>query len=58
MKRPIAYFPAAGTTARAAKALAEASEANVFEIEPVIPYTDADLSRAERNSSAVLIRPR
>lgn len=49
----VAYFSATGTTARAAKALADAADADLFEIEPAEPYTSADLNwndRASRSS--------
>lgn len=49
----VAYFSATGTTARAAKALADAAAADLFEIEPAEPYTSADLNwndRASRSS--------
>ncbi len=39
----VAYFSGSGVTARAAKALAEAANADIYEIEPVTPYTRADL---------------
>lgn len=40
----VAYFSASGTTARVAKRLAEAIGADVFEIQPKEPYTQADLN--------------
>ena len=43
MKKLVAYFPATGTTKRAAERLAKAAGADLFEIRPAIPYTDADL---------------
>lgn len=39
----VAYFSASGVTARAAKALAEAASADLYEIRPAVPYTRADL---------------
>lgn len=39
----VADFSASGVTAKMAKKLAEAIRADLFEIEPEIPYTDADL---------------
>ncbi len=44
-KRLVAYFSCSGTTARVAKTLAEAAGADLFEIKPEIPYTNADLKR-------------
>ena len=43
MKKLVAYFSATGTTKRAAERLAKAAGADLFEIRPAIPYTDADL---------------
>ena len=42
-KKLVAYFSATGVTANAAKALANAAGANIYEIKPKIPYTSADL---------------
>ena len=39
MKALVAYFSASGTTAKAAKALAKAAGADLYEIKPAIPYT-------------------
>lgn len=43
MKTLIAYFSATGTTAAAAQKLAEAAQAELYEIKPVTPYTLEDL---------------
>ena len=43
MKTLVAYFSAQGTTAKVAKELAEKIGADVFEIVPEIPYTEADI---------------
>ena len=43
MKTLTAYFSASGVTAELAKNMAEAAGADLFEIRPVEPYTDADL---------------
>lgn len=43
-KKLVAYFSASGVTARAARALAEAAGADLFEIRPQIPYTQEDLN--------------
>lgn len=40
----VAYFSASGVTAKAAKKLARAAEADLYEIKPESPYTDADLN--------------
>lgn len=39
----VAYFSATGTTAKIAQRLATVTGADLFEIKPVEPYTDADL---------------
>ena len=50
MNALVAYFSAGGTTARAAKALARAAGADLYEIRPAVPYTRADLNWMDRNS--------
>ena len=45
-----AYFSASGTTAAAAKALAEAAGADLYEIRPQTPYTRADLDWTNKRS--------
>ena len=42
-KTLVAYFSASGVTARAAKTLAEAAGAALYEIRPQTAYTAADL---------------
>ena len=49
-RKLVAYFSATGTTAKAAKTLAEAIGADIFEIEPKVPYTKADLDWTNRQS--------
>ena len=49
-KTLVAYFSASGTTAKVAKDLAEATGADLFEIEPQEPYTRADLNWNNRKS--------
>ncbi|MDO5536417.1 MAG: flavodoxin [Desulfovibrionaceae bacterium] len=46
----VAYFSASGQTARAAAALARAAGADLFEIRPARPYTDADLDWTNKSS--------
>ena len=41
-KKLVAYFSASGVTAKLAKKLAEAIDADLFEIKPVEPYSEAD----------------
>lgn len=46
----VAYFSASGTTAGAAKKLADAAEADMYEIKPAVPYTKADLDWTNKSS--------
>lgn len=46
----VAYFSASGTTARTAKDLAEAVGADLYEIRPAVPYTNADLDWMDKKS--------
>jgi len=41
-KKLVAYFSASGVTAKLAKNLAEAIDADLFEIKPLKPYSEAD----------------
>ena len=43
-KKLVAYFSATGTTANAAKALANVAGADIYEIKPKVPYTRDDLN--------------
>lgn len=43
-RKLVAYFSASGVTAKVAENLAEAIGADVFAIEPTVPYTDEDLN--------------
>lgn len=62
-KKLVAYFSATGTTAAAAKHLAEALEADIYEIKPEVPYVKADLnwlnplSRSTKEMNGKNIRP-
>ena len=49
-KKLVAYFSASGVTAKLAKALAEAAGADLFEIQPAVPYTSADLDWMNKKS--------
>lgn len=49
-KKLVAYFSASGTTAAVAKTLAEAVEADLYEIKPQTPYTRADLNWQDKKS--------
>lgn len=46
----VAYFSASGVTAQAAKNLAEAAGADLYEIKPAVPYTSADLNWQNKQS--------
>ena len=50
MNALVAYFSATGTTAKAAKALAGAAGADLYEIKPAAPYTGADLNWMDKGS--------
>jgi flavodoxin len=49
-KKLVAYFSTAGVTANAAKILAEKTGADLYEIKPEVPYTQADLDWRDKNS--------
>ena len=49
-KTLVAYFSASGTTSRVAKELAQAVEADLYEIRPAVPYTKADLNWMDKKS--------
>lgn len=46
----VAYFSASGTTAKVAEKLAETISADIFSIEPTVPYTKADLDWTDKQS--------
>ena len=51
MKRKlVAYFSASGVTAKLAETLSEAIGADLYAIEPEVPYTKADLNWMNQNS--------
>jgi len=49
-KTLVAYFSASGVTAHVAENLAKAAGADIYEIKPEVPYSDADLNWMDRNS--------
>lgn len=49
-KQLVAYFSATGTTKKAAERLAGAIGADLFEIKPAVPYTQADLNWMDKHS--------
>ena len=50
----VAYFSASGVTGDVAKKLAEAIGADIFEIKPKIPYTQADLDWMDKNARSTV----
>lgn len=55
MKRKlVAYFSPTGTTAKVAKLLAKAADADIYEIKPAVPYTAADLNWNDKRSRTSL----
>ena len=53
-KTLIAYFSASGVTAGAAREMADAIGADLYEICPAAPYTDADLNWMDKKSRSTL----
>lgn len=49
-KKLVAYFSAGGVTSKVAKTLADAANAELYEIKPAIPYTNADLNWMDKKS--------
>ena len=49
-KKLVAFFSASGTTKKAAEMIAEEAKADLFEIEPKVPYTKADLDWMDKKS--------
>ena len=49
-KNLVAFFSASGVTENVAKLLAVATNADLFEIKPEVPYTKADLNWQDENS--------
>ena len=54
MKTLVAFFSAGGVTAKAAKNLAAAANADLFEIVPARPYTRADLNWMDKKSRSTV----
>ena len=53
-KKLVAYFSASGVTAKVAQTLAEAIGADIFEIAPKIPYTEADLNWMDEKARSTI----
>ena len=49
-KKLVAFFSASGVTAKVAETLAKAIDADIYEITPEIPYTNADLDWMDKKS--------
>ena len=49
-KKLVAYFSASGVTKNVAERLAKAVDADLFEIKPQVPYTNADLDWMNKKS--------
>lgn len=54
MKKLVAYFSASGVTRRKSEALAKVIGADLHEIAPAEPYTDADLDWTNKRSRSTL----
>ena len=53
-RKLVAYFSASGVTAKLAEKLAEAIGADIYEIQPAVPYTTEDLDwRNEQSRSSI-----
>lgn len=50
----VAYFSAGGVTKNVAKNLAQSANADLYEIKPVTPYTEADLNWMDKNSRTTI----
>lgn len=53
-KRLVAYFSASGVTARVAENLADAIGADIFEIQPEVPYSKADLNWMDKKARSTI----
>ena len=53
-KKLVAYFSAQGSTAKLAKTLAAATEAELYEIKPAVPYERRDLNWMDKKSRSTV----
>lgn len=53
-RKLVAYFSASGVTAKVAEALSDAVGADLYAIEPEIPYTKADLDWMDKQSRSTV----
>lgn len=49
-KKLVAYFSASGVTEKVAKQIADLAKADLYEIKPKVPYTEADLDWMNKSS--------
>lgn len=49
-KTLVAFFSASGVTRQVAQKLAAAAQADLYEIKPAVPYTQADLNWRDKSS--------
>ena len=54
MKKLVAYFSASGVTAKMAERLADIAGADLYEIEPEVPYTNADLNWMDQQARSTI----
>ena len=54
MKTLVAYFSASGTTEGVAKKVAEEAGADLYEIKPEVPYTNADLNWMDKKARSTV----
>lgn len=53
-KKLVVFFSASGVTGRVATILAKAANADLYEIKPAVPYTDADLNWMDKKSRSTI----
>ena len=53
-RKLVAYFSASGVTAKVAETLSEAIGADLYEIEPAVPYTKKDLDWMDKKSRSTV----
>ena len=53
-KKLVAYFSASGTTKKVAEDLARVAGADIYEIEPEVPYTKADLNWMDKQARSTI----
>lgn len=53
-KNLVAYFSASGVTAKVAQTLAQAANADIFEIKPEVPYTQADINWMDKKARSTI----